>query len=105
MPRKGGGVIIEMDRPEIYLREVRDKDGKIIEETCRIKEVAEVEPEPLKKAPNEPICKHRGEVTKTESCCGGKTRPTEIECKHEELPDRVPFVGCNSIYCKFYEAS
>ena len=88
---KDGGVTIEIDRPELYLREVRDRDGKIIEEECFIKE-----PE-LSEGP----CEYRGAVTKTVPCCGGKTRPIEIMCKRINSP--IGIGTCNKPGCKYYK--
>jgi len=98
MRNEDGGVTVMIDRPELSLNIIFDKDGEVVEMDHELKPY-----EAPKKIPNEYVCIHRGAVTKMTPCCGGSLRPNEVECKSEEMADRVPYSSCNSIYCKFYE--
>lgn len=94
-----GGVTVMIDRPEISLNLVFSKGGHILKQSWNVKPYEEP-----KKVHNEYVCNHRGEVMKTEPCCGGhQRRPTEVVCKSDEMADRVSYDSCNSEYCKFYE--
>lgn len=84
--RKDGGVVVTIDRPELWLSIIIGSDGKIIEMEHELR-------------PEKGKCRFFGKVTKVKKCCGGHERPLLFECGHEETV--MPVAQC--LMCKYHE--